>query len=124
MKNLLLITSIILLTSCGSDDDQGQLAGDCSASKAIASVWTRDTDGATFDITGTEPGTTYQLVVTDDGTCDALDGELYFEYYTNNKTYYEQTCDGSTTTLYDYNISCDNVLTITERATGDKTTFR
>lgn len=123
MKKLILILSMTLLASCGGDDSIDQAAGVCSSTKPVASFWTRE-DGAQFDISNTTSGVTYQLVVTDDGTCDALDGELFFEYYESSKTYYEQTCDGSTTALYDYNISCDNVLTITNRATGAKTTFR
>lgn len=123
MKKLLSTILLLTLISCGDGDLLDEVAGTCTNSKQPASYWTRE-DGAAFDLTGTVPATTYELVVINDGSCIDGDGEALFEYYTDSKTYYESECDGSNIVVYDYNISCDNVLTLTKRTTGEKVTFR
>lgn len=125
MKKLILILSMVLLASCGSDsEDAAQAAGECSNTKTEASVWTRRSDGFVFDLRGTENDTVYEMVIIDDGTCNDSDEEFLFGYVTGEKTFYEFNCAGDTLTYtFDYNITCQNVLELTDRATGETQYF-
>lgn len=124
MKKILTITLLILLTSCGSDDEATPGGPACSPSKAIASLWTRVSDGQQFDMEGVEPNQAYEIIVIDDGVCQDSDAEFTFMYDPSTLTYYEGDCAGNLETTYDYTISCDNELTLTDRFTQEKILFR
>lgn len=111
MKNLISITAIILLiSSCGKDAAPAPEAS-CSPTKTANSVWTRKSDGATFDARNCAIGTVCYFY--NDSACDAVYDTEFSFLYASDGSFAVGDCNLNTQDTGTYSISCNNTLTLT-----------